>query len=446
MAGSDALVGALCIYLALWATAGTGSLRAIAVPEQLHFAASLTLMFAVTAAILGFYRAEAIADLHTFVAKSLIAMVLGILTTAVLPELLHSGFKVTRHLDGAAVIAVPLAWLGCLVATQLAFSAAIQHRLLSRRIVIVAPAEHAARFESIIAGGRCRRFEDVRLVRADRNDPTDSVAARLAPAALRREGVWGVVVATGSDGALPASLLLELRLNGVRVLTEAAFWEHEGCWIEVDGADVSWVYDRDGFRQGRLATAAKRGLDLVIAAALILLTLPLMVTVAILIKLESAGPIFYRQERVGRWGRNFVLYTFRSMRADAEAAGRPQWATVGDPRVTRVGRFIRRTRIDELPQLLNVLRGDMSVVGPRPERPYFVGQLAERIPFYAQRHCVKPGITGWAQINAPYGSSLADARDKLRYDLYYVKNRGVLLDLWILTCTVRVVLMQEGAR
>ena len=446
MAGSDALVGALCIYLALWATTGTGSLRAVAVPEQLHFAAFLTLAFAATAAVLGLYRKAAIADFHTFVAKSSIAIVFGLLMTALVPQLFHSGFTVARHLDGTAVIAVPLAWLGCLVATQLAFSAAIQHRLLSRRIVIVASAEHAARFEGFIAGGGCRRFEDVRLLRVNPGEPPDHIATRLVPAALRREGIWGVVIATGSAGALPASLLLDLRLNAIRVLTEAAFWEYEGCWIEVDGADVSWVYDRDGFRQGRLAAAAKRGLDLVVATALLWLTLPLMVAVAVLIKLESSGPVFYRQERVGRDGRNFVLFKFRSMRADAEAAGRPQWASVGDPRITRVGRFIRRTRIDELPQLLNVLRGDMAVVGPRPERPYFVGQLAERIPFYAQRHCVKPGITGWAQVNAPYGASLADARDKLRYDLYYVKNRGVLLDLWILTCTVRVVLWQEGAR
>src|SRR5204863_6209242 len=158
------------------------------------------------------------------------------------------------------------------------------------------------------------------------------------------------------------------------------------------------------------------------------------------------GPIFYRQERVGLKGRTFTLYKFRSMRLDAEAGGVPKWATVGDSRVTRVGKFIRYTRIDELPQLINVLRGEMSIIGPRPERPYFVQQLAASIPLYSLRHSIKPGITGWAQVNASYGASIDDARLKLSYDLYYLKNRSVLLNLRILFRTLRVVIMQQGAR
>ena len=171
-----------------------------------------------------------------------------------------------------------------------------------------------------------------------------------------------------------------------------------------------------------------------------------MVVTALLIVLDSKGPVFYRQERVGLNGRQFLVIKFRSMRADAEKDGAPQWAAQRDARVTRVGVLIRKLRVDELPQLLNVLRGEMSLVGPRPERPCFVAEFTKQIPFYAERHCVKPGITGWAQINYPYGASLEDARNKLAYDLYYVKNNGLFLDLIVVFQTVRVILFADGAR
>jgi exopolysaccharide biosynthesis polyprenyl glycosylphosphotransferase len=186
--------------------------------------------------------------------------------------------------------------------------------------------------------------------------------------------------------------------------------------------------------------------DIILAAALAVLTFPLMLVVAGLIKIDSRGPIMYRQERVGLRGRAFILYKFRSMRQDAEGSGTPQWASEGDPRITRIGRLIRYTRIDELPQLANVIRGDMSIIGPRPERPYFVDKLSEAIPVYSLRHFVKPGITGWAQVNASYGASVEDSRVKLMYDLYYIKHRGLLLDLSILLRTLKVVLFQQGAR
>jgi exopolysaccharide biosynthesis polyprenyl glycosylphosphotransferase len=190
----------------------------------------------------------------------------------------------------------------------------------------------------------------------------------------------------------------------------------------------------------------KRLTDLLIACSLIALTLPLMLIVALAIKCDSSGPVFYRQERVGLNGRRFVLLKFRSMRQDAEPDGRPVWAAAQDHRVTRAGRFIRWARIDELPQLLNVLRGEMSIVGPRPERPYFVEQFSKLIPSYDDRHAVLPGITGWAQVNYPYGASLEDAREKLRYDLQYIANYSFWLDLRILLATIRVVLSGEGAR
>ena len=196
----------------------------------------------------------------------------------------------------------------------------------------------------------------------------------------------------------------------------------------------------------RPADLIKRLTDLLIACSLIALILPLMLIVALAIKCDSLAPVFYRQERVGLNGRRFALLKFRSMRQDAEADGRPVWAAARDNRVTRVGGFMRLTRIDELPQLFNVLRGEMSLVGPRPERPHFVDHLGKIIPSYDERHTVLPGITGWAQVNYPYGASVEDARQKLAYDLYYITNRSLLLDLRILGATVGVVIFQKGAR
>jgi exopolysaccharide biosynthesis polyprenyl glycosylphosphotransferase len=187
-------------------------------------------------------------------------------------------------------------------------------------------------------------------------------------------------------------------------------------------------------------------LDVAIGLLLVVVTLPLMVVTAAAIRLESRGPVLYRQERTGLHGKTFTVFKFRSMAIDAEAAGKPQWATTRDPRVTRMGAVMRASRIDELPQLFNVLRGEMSMIGPRPERPIFVDELARVIPHYNHRSYVKPGLTGWAQVNFPYGASVDDAREKLAYDLYYVKNRGLLLDLVILLATVRVILFREGAR
>jgi exopolysaccharide biosynthesis polyprenyl glycosylphosphotransferase len=186
--------------------------------------------------------------------------------------------------------------------------------------------------------------------------------------------------------------------------------------------------------------------DIAVGVILTTLTLPLMLVTAAAIRLDGPGPVLYRQERTGLHGKTFTLFKFRSMATDAEAAGKPRWAEQRDPRVTRVGAFIRASRIDELPQLFNVLRGEMSMIGPRPERPVFVDELAKVIPFYNHRGYVKPGLTGWAQVSYPYGASVDDAREKLAYDLYYVKNRSILLDMVILLSTVRVILFREGAR
>ena len=234
--------------------------------------------------------------------------------------------------------------------------------------------------------------------------------------------------------------------QGVRVTGYLSFVERELGRIVLDDLDPNWLIFSDGFDKSVFRDAAKRAFDLIVSLLLLLFTLPITAVAALLIKLDSPGPVFYRQERVGRDGRTFTLTKFRSMRVDAEQQGGPRWAAEKDDRITEVGAFIRQTRIDELPQIINVLRGEMSIIGPRPERPFFVDTLTDAIPFYGERHRVKPGITGWAQINYPYGASIEDAREKLSYDLYYVKNTSLFLDVIILLQTVRVILWPSGVR
>ncbi len=241
---------------------------------------------------------------------------------------------------------------------------------------------------------------------------------------------------------------MNCRQIGVHITDLTTFFERESGMIKLDLAEPSWLVFSHGFDLSPLRKASKRTFDLLIASIVLLLAAPFMLLTALAIRLESGKgqPILYRQERVGARGRVFNLIKFRSMRTDAEKDGVARWATKGDDRVTRVGRIIRRTRLDELPQLWNVLRGDMSVIGPRPERPQFVEQLAEKIRYYNLRHCVKPGLAGWAQLRYPYGASEADAREKLKYDLFYVKNHAMLFDLMILIQTVEVVLFGRGVR
>jgi sugar transferase (PEP-CTERM system associated) len=318
-------------------------------------------------------------------------------------------------------------------------------RAAARRIVVLADGEPGALLNRICRNPD-RPVEVVEVIGLSDTGKLDRLAKQLLREGLRRDRIWGIIVASGDQKRLPTELLLRCRVRGIPVLSEAGFWEQEARRIDIDGHDASWFLSAQGFRYSWVEALQKRVLDLLLAAAVLLLTLPLMLIVALLIRCDSRGPVFYRQERVGLGGRVFTLYKFRSMREDAEAAGQPRWAAAADPRITRVGRLIRYTRIDELPQLLNVLRGNMSMIGPRPERPYFVDMLAAAIPLYSVRHWVKPGITGWAQVNAPYGASVEAAREKLAYDLYYIKRRGFLLDMLILIRTLRVVFLQEGAR
>jgi sugar transferase (PEP-CTERM system associated) len=247
--------------------------------------------------------------------------------------------------------------------------------------------------------------------------------------------------------ALPFNDLIRVKTTGVHVNELTSFLERETGRVDLDTVNPSWLIFSDGFSSGRrLSSFAKRIFDIVASLALLVVATPLILITAIFVKLESKGPAFFRQTRIGLYGEAFELIKLRSMRQDAEVDGEAVWAQKNDPRITRVGKFIRMTRIDELPQAWSVLKGDMSFVGPRPERPEFVTDLETKLKYYAERHMVKPGITGWAQINYPYGASLEDARHKLEYDLYYAKNYTPFLDVLILLQTLRVILWPEGVR
>lgn len=262
------------------------------------------------------------------------------------------------------------------------------------------------------------------------------------------ERVDEIVVALSErrGGSMPLRELLDCKLHGVRVVDIATHFEKTLGQIRRDSVSAGWLIFGDGFEQGLLRTSVKRLFDIVCALVLIVMALPVMLVTGVLIFLESGGPILYLQERVGLNGRLFNVVKFRSMRTDAEKDGKPRWASASDDRVTRIGRAIRKWRIDELPQLFSVLGGDMSLVGPRPERPYFVDKLTQELPYYAVRQSVKPGVTGWAQVRYHYGASVEDAAEKLQYDLYYVKNHSLFLDLVVLFETIGVVLMGKGAQ
>jgi len=255
-----------------------------------------------------------------------------------------------------------------------------------------------------------------------------------------------VAIRDRRNSGLSMNELLECKLEGVLITDITTFFERETGHVQLDSLNPSWMVYSDGFLQTSLRNSAKRVFDVLVSLTLLVATLPVLLITALFIVLESGLPIFYRQERLGECGQVFEVLKFRSMRQDAERGGVPQWAKQNDDRITRVGRVIRKLRIDELPQIINVLRGDMSFVGPRPERPYFVKQLADKIPYFLNRHTVKPGITGWAQIRYPYGSSVEDAVQKLQYDLYYAKNHSLFLDFIILFQTAQVVLFGKGAR
>src|SRR3972149_9393690 len=263
---------------------------------------------------------------------------------------------------------------------------------------------------------------------------------------VQKERTGKIIVAMQEmRGIFPIDQLLKLRLDGIEVEDGISFYEKISGKIHVSHLKPGWLIFSEGFRRRRIEMG-KRITDIFLASVGLILALPIMLLTALLIKLESPGPVFFRQDRVGEGEKEFTLLKFRSMKVDAESETGPVWATVNDDRVTKIGKLIRKLRIDEIPQMINVLKGDMSFVGPRPERAHFIAMLEKEIPYYSLRHNVKPGITGWAQIKYPYGASVEDAREKLQYDIYYIKNMSLLYDFTIVLETIKTVILGQGAR
>jgi len=266
-------------------------------------------------------------------------------------------------------------------------------------------------------------------------------------ATAKRERAHKIVVSLSDRrGALPLKDMLNCKFSGIEVVDAPTMYEQVTGKLLIENITPSWFIFSDGFRTSFTRRIVKRIFDVLLAVCWLVLSLPIALLVALAIRLESKGPVFFRQVRIGEKEKKFMLYKFRTMREDAESATGAVWAQKDDPRVTRLGKYLRKFRLDEIPQLYNVLVGDMSFIGPRPERPEFVEKLKEAIPYYSERHCVKPGITGWAQIKYPYGASVEDSTEKLRYDLYYIKNTSMPLDLLILLETSKVILFGRGGR
>jgi sugar transferase (PEP-CTERM system associated) len=330
----------------------------------------------------------------------------------------------------------------------------IDEDILKRRVLVYGAGNNAARILALRRRNDQRGFKVVGFVPAQTEErvvPADRQVNREGPlAATAAELEIDEIVVAMDDRRqqFPLKELLDCRLNGIEVIELATFLERETGKVYLDILIPSWMIFSTGFRRDIVRRYSERAFDVVASFVLLAASLPVMLLTVLAIKLEEGlrAPILYGQPRVGYAGRVFRVLKFRSMRTDAEKDGRARWASANDDRVTKVGRFIRKVRIDELPQLFNVLGGQMSFVGPRPERPEFVNQLAESIPYYEVRHAVKPGITGWAQLCYPYGASEQDSLEKLQYDLYYVKNHSLVFDILILLQTVEVILLGKGAR
>jgi sugar transferase (PEP-CTERM system associated) len=418
-----------------------------------QFAAGVSIAAVGAMVSIGLYGEQTFVDFRLLIGKIAVAFVLVLMLVLVSASLWREGFEQLPD-TGNLPLKAALVWLGCISVTRGTFLVTLGRGLLKRRIIVLGNGTQAARIAKLVEAGENQHFTPVSFVRtpderaavgADAPGWSQGDPDSLADLAYRLSASE-VVVATDDRRGLPVRQLLHCKLAGIRVTDFLDFWERETRTVDLEALRPSWLFYSDGFRCGIVDEGLKRAFDIAVSLALLIFSLPLLAATTCLIKLDSSGPILYRQDRVGSRGKIFSIFKFRSMRVDAELDGSPKWAVKGDPRVTRVGAIIRKLRIDELPQILNVLRGDMSFVGPRPERPFFVANLTEAVPYYAERHWARPGITGWAQINYPYGASIEDARRKLSFDLYYVKNQSIFLDFLILLQTARVIFWNHGAR
>ena len=437
------LAGEAGWLLRLWQVAGEADPSASRLPHLVTFAVTLQLAMVGV----GVYGVDSLQSMRIAAARLVVATSLGFILLSLVFFLLPAVTFWRSNLFYAMVFA-----LAGLFAARLLLGRTLGSEAFKRRLLVLGAGPRAARIE-LLARREHSGFVVVGYI--GMNDGAIAVERAINRADIAnltdhvvRLGASEVVLALEERrNALPLADLLRIKTTGVHVNELSSFLERETGRVDLDTVNPSWLIFSDGFSSGRrISSAGKRLFDIAVSATILAFALPIIAVTALAVKLESRGPAFFRQRRVGLYGQHFEILKLRSMRQDAEVGGIAVWAQKDDPRVTRVGHVIRKLRIDELPQAWTVLRGQMSLVGPRPERPQFVADLEARLPYYAERHVVKPGITGWAQINYPYGASIDDARQKLEFDLYYAKNYTPFLDLLILLQTVRVVLWPEGAR
>lgn len=433
----------LGVYLRFLELSPTGSVLQPWLPQA--FLYSFVMISVMTA--FGLYEFESRDEVWQIVLRVSSAFMVGLIVMTLF-------FYVFPALSiGRGVLAISfLISLSGVIVLRLAFLQWTHLGIMKPRLLVLGTGTRAAKINAVVRvdkGGRLNIVGYLPLGGTHHYVDQSKILSETGPlsAIVTKYRVDEIVLAVRDRrGALPVDELLECKLKGVRIIELSTFFERERGRVQLESLNPSWMILSEGFRFGLYRDAVKRVFDVGASAVLLLLTLPIMGLTALFILLESGGPILYRQERVGQGGAIFTMLKFRSMTVNAEKDGRPLWAAQNDARVTRVGRIIRKLRIDELPQVFNVFMGTMSFVGPRPERAFFVSQLIAEIPYYSARHTVKPGITGWSQIKYPYGASIEDAIQKLQYDLYYIKNHGLFLDLMILFQTARVILWGRGAR
>ncbi len=383
--------------------------------------------------------------------ESVIRIVVGFsISFAILTAMFYS-FPAMSVWRSVIVFAIVSAFIALLIVRYLAIRI-IDIDLLKRRIVVVGVGDQAARLEALTEDGQALGFVCIGYIDfgcEEAKVPQSRVIPRVNSLIefVRSERVDEIVVAVQDRRkCLPLSSLAECRLSGIIIVDYLTFYSCETGRMDLDAMQPGWFLFSDGFRGNGPYKLLKRAVDIVVSMVILSVTLPVILIAAMVIWLDSPGPILLRQPRVGLRGEPFILWKFRTMQTDAEDDGVPRWAAPNDPRVTAVGAFLRRTRIDEIPQLFNILKGDMSFVGPRPERGFFVEKIAPKVPFYVDRHSIKPGLTGWAQLHYPYGASIDDARKKLQYDLYYVIYCGFMLDMLIILQTIRVIIWPNWVR
>lgn len=398
------------------------------------------IMTVVTVMILlgvGGYQGQAVSTVRVFFVRAVLAIVISLAAFAVIAYLLP-----TIPLWRSILLLSSLLSLASLTLVHFAFVGFLDNEQLGRRVLVIGSND-----EAISIGVEVEKTLGSGLF-VSGNIGSEEIIENTLVDQVASADIDVIVIGEGAElDRLPMQQLIKCKLSGVEVKDRLSFYEEVRGYVDLDAVKADWIVFADGFKGGHLfERAAKRLLDIAISGSVLLITFPIILMAACGVLLTSTGPVFYKQERVGLYGRTFNVLKLRSMYKDAEARGGPQFAGAKDPRITPVGRFLRASRIDELPQVLNVLRGDMSFVGPRPERPFFVEQLIIDVPFYSERHCLKPGITGWAQIRYPYGASFEDSRRKLEYDLYYIKNYSLFLDVVIILQTLRVVLFPDGVR